>query len=72
MRIASSEAMHESREPLASTKVLVFSVLHDGLTEESQEMRNLGCSRSHLLGQLFDNKALTMQAISAAARLRPH
>ena len=49
MRIASGEAMQESREPLASAKVIVFSVLHDGLTEESQDMRNLGGSRSHLL-----------------------
>ena len=72
MRIASSEAMQESREPLASTKVPVFSVLHDGLTEESQDMQYLGGNRSHLPRQLFDNTALTMQAISAAARLRPH
>lgn len=72
MKNASSEAMHESRESLASEKVLVFNVLHDDLTEESQEMHNLGGGRSHMLLQLFDNTALTMQAISAAARLRPH
>lgn len=72
MRLASSEAMQESREPLASTKVLVFSVLHDGLTEESQDMQNLGGGHSHLLRQVFDNMAVTMRAISAAVRPRPH
>ncbi len=72
MRIASGEAMQESREPLASTKVLVFSVLHDGLTEESQNMQNCSGSRSHLIRQVFDNMAVTTQAISAAARPRPH
>lgn len=72
MRKASSEAMQETRGPLASTKVLVFSVLHDGLTEESQDMQYLGGSRSHLLRQVVDNVAVRMRAISAASRLRPH